>query len=86
MGRKFDRVKKNLGRKFDRVRKNVGRNFYRVKKSWVGDFIGLTNLGRKFGLAKFYFGLIRFVCDLLMITAKLNNNNTEFVWWVGGGF
>ena len=45
----------------------MGRKFYRVK-----------NLGLKFGLAKFYFGLIRFVCDLLLITAKLNNNNTEF--------
>ena len=41
-------------------------------------------MGRKFGLAKFYFGLIRFVCDLLLVTAKLNNNNTEFVWVVGG--
>ena len=59
----------------------MGRKFYRVKKIWVGNFIGLKNLGRKFGLAKFYFGLVRFVCDLLLITAKLNNNNTEFVWW-----
>ena len=40
-------------------------------------------MGRKFGLAKFYFGLIRSVCDLLLINAKLNNNNTEFLW-VGG--
>ena len=54
--------------------KKLGRRFYRVK----------INLGRKFGLAKFYFGLIRFVCDLLLDTAKLNNNNTEFVWWVVG--
>ena len=37
----------------------------------------------EFGLAKFYFGLIRFVCDLLLITAKLNNNNTELF---GGGW
>ena len=43
-------------------------------------------MGRKFGLAKFYFGLIRFVCDLLMVTAKLNNNNTEFVVGGGGGW
>ena len=41
---------------------------------------------KTFGLAKFYFGLVRFVCDLLLITAKLNNKNTEFLWWwvVGG--
>ena len=35
-------------------------------------------------MAEFYFGLIRFVCDLLLITAKLNNNNTEFVVVVVG--
>ena len=46
-----------------------------------GTFSCQKKLGRKFGLAKFYFGLIRFVCDLLLVTAKLNNNNTEFVWW-----
>ena len=42
------------------------------------------NFGRKFGLAKFCFGLIKFVCVMLLITAKLNNNNTEFLWVVGG--
>ena len=88
-------IKKNLGRKFVwskniwvgiffgkkkfESKKNVGqkkcRKFFWVKKK----------LGRKFGLAKFYFGLLRFVCDLLLITAKLNNNNTAFVWVVGGG-
>ena len=51
-------------------------------------FGGQQNLGRKFGLAKFYFGLRRFVCVMLLVTAKLNNNNTEFHWWwwwvVGG--
>ena len=37
-------------------------------------------------MAKFYFGLLRFVCVMLLVTAKLNNNNTEFHWWwVGGG-
>ena len=41
-------------------------------------------MGRKLGLATFYFGLIRFVCVYLLVTAKLNNNNTEF-HWVGGG-
>ena len=55
-------------------RKNWGRNFLWVNKNW----------GRKFGLAKFYFGLIRFVCVMLLVTAKLNYNNTEFLW-VGGG-
>ena len=40
-------------------------------------------MGRKFGLAKYYFGLLRFVCVMLLVTAKLNNNNTEFVWVVG---
>ena len=53
----------------------MGRKFYRVKKE----------LGLKFGLAKFYFGLIRFVCVMLLVTAKLNNNNTEFHWVCGGG-
>jgi len=48
-------------------------------------FLGQKILGRKFGLAKFYFGLLRFVCVMLLVTAKLNNNNTEFHWWVGGG-
>ena len=45
-------------------------------------FLGQKNLGRKFGLAKFYFGLIRFVCVVLLTTFELNNNNTEFHWWV----
>ena len=54
-------------------KKKLGRKFFGVKKK----------LGRKFGLAKFYFGLMRFVCVMLLVTAKLNNNNTEFV--VGGG-
>ena len=40
--------------------------------------LGKKNLGRKFVLAKFYFGLIRFDCVMLTITSKLNNNNTEF--------
>ena len=39
------------------------------------------DLGRKF-----YFGLIRFVCVVLLTTDDLNNNNTEFDlgggWWV----
>ena len=57
---------------------SLDRKFFWVKK----------NLGRKFGLAKFYFGLLRFVCVMLLVTAKLNNNNTEFHWWwvVGGGW
>ena len=42
-------------------------------------------MGRKFGLAKFHFGLIRFVCVMLLVAAKLNNNNTEFVVVVVGG-
>ena len=56
--------------------KKVGRKIFGVKNS----------LGRKFCLTKFYSGLIRFVFDLLLITAELNNNNTEFLWWwvVGG--
>ena len=32
-------------------------------------------------MGQILFGLIRFVCDLLLVTAKLNNNNTEFHWW-----
>ena len=55
-------VKKNVGQK------KFGRKFFWVKKK----------LGRKFALAKFYFGLVRFVCVMLLVTAKLNNNNTEF--------
>ena len=47
--------------------------------------MGKKKMGRIFGLAKFYVGLIRFVCVVLLINAKLNNNNTEFVWWVVGG-
>ena len=43
-------------------------------------------MGRKFVLAKFYFGLIRFVRVMLLVTAKLNNNNTEFLWWVVVGY
>ena len=36
-------------------------------------------------MAKFYFGLIRFVCVmLLLLPADLNNNNTEFD--LGGGW
>ena len=46
------------------------------------NILGLTD-NNKFVLTKFYFGLIRFVCVYLLVTAKLNNNNTEFVW-VGG--
>ena len=46
------------------------------KKFWAKKKVG--NLGRKFGLAKFYFGLLRFVCVMFLVTAKLNNNNTEF--------
>ena len=61
------------------VQKNLGRKF------WVGIFFGQKIVGRKFVLAKFYLVLMRFVCDLLLITAKLNNNNTEFVWVVVGG-
>ena len=34
-------------------------------------------------MAKFYFGLIRFVCVMLLLPADLNNNNTEFD--LGGG-
>ena len=45
-------------------------------------FFSSTNLDV---LAKLYFGLIRSVCVMLLVTDKLNNNNTEFVWWVGGG-
>ena len=42
-------------------------------------------MGWKFGLVKLYFGL-RFVCVMLLVTAKLNNNNTEFSGgWVGAG-
>ena len=52
-------------------------NFFGSKKIWVENFFG----SKKFGLAKFHFGLIGFVCVMLLITAKLNNNNTEFHWW-----
>ena len=55
----------------------MGQKFCRVKKKWVGNVIGLKEFG-----SEIWFGLIRFVCDLLLITAKLNNNNAEFVWWV----
>ena len=55
--------------------KDVGRKFFWVKRNW----------GRNFGLAKFYSGPLRFVCVMLLVTAKLNNNNTEFHWVCGGG-
>ena len=61
----------------------MGRKFFWVQKNlppkWIMPeiFLGQKNLGRKFGLAKLYFGLIRFVCVMLLVTAKLNNNNTE---------
>ena len=71
--------------------KEFGPKNFLAKNIWVGNlfgskkfgseiFLGQKNLGRKFGLAKFYFALIRFVCVMLLITAKLNNNNTEFLW------
>ena len=66
---------RRFGSKLFWGQKNVGRKFFCVKK----------DLGRKFGLAKFYFGLLRFVCVMLLVTAKLNNNNTEFHWVCGGG-
>ena len=51
------------------------------KKIWVK-----KKLGRKFGLAKFYFGLMRFILlfVMLLITTKLNNNNMSLCggWWV----
>ena len=59
---------KNLGRNFF-----LGRKLFWVKKIWVGFF-----LGQKSVLAKFYLGLIRFVCVILLLPADLNNNNTEF--------
>ena len=67
------------------------KNILWVKKIWLGNFFGSIKiwvgifLGRKFILAKIYFGLVRFVCVMLLITADLNNNNTEFVggWVVG---
>ena len=54
-----------------------------VKNNWVKKFgsnffLREQKLGRKFVLAKLYFGLIRFVCVMLLLTADLNNNNTEF--------
>ena len=44
----------------------MGQKFCRVKKKWVGNVIGLKEFG-----SEIWFGLIRFVCDLLLITAKL---------------
>ena len=81
-GQKFFWVQK-FGSEFFLGKKNWVENFIVLKKIWVGNCIGLKKLGRKFGLANFYFGLIRFVCVVLLVTAKLNNNNTEFD--VGGG-
>ena len=69
----------NLGRNFFGVNKNVGRKFFRVKKMSVGNSFGSTKFGSDICLAKLYFGLIRFVCVILLFTAELNNNNTEFV-------
>ena len=90
--------KKKLGRKFFWVgnlfgSKKFGSEMFWVKKIGSDIFLGQKNKGRnfvwvkqnlvrKFGLAKFNFALIRFVCVMLLITVKLNNNNTEFV--VGG--
>ena len=48
--------------------------FPTTKKLFKGEF-WVGNFG---WLKKFYFGLIRFVCVMLLTTAKLNNNNTEF--------
>ena len=69
------------------------------KKNLVGNFFGSKNFGRKFFwvnkkfgseicMAKFYFGLVRFVCDLLLITAKVEQQQHRVslggggVWWV----
>ena len=78
VGRKKHFVKKKLGLKFFWVKKNFVGTFFGSKKCWSEIFWGHKNLGRKFVLAKFHFGLIRFVCVVLLTTAKLNNNNTEF--------
>ena len=72
-GLEFFFGKKNLGRKLCWLKKKLGLNFFWVNKC-------PKCLGRIFCLAKFYFVLVRFVCVMLLITAKLNNNNTEFDW------
>ena len=60
------------------VKRNVGRIFFGSNKIGSEIFLGQKNVG-----FKFYFGLIRFVCVVLLTTAELNNNNTEFHWVVG---
>ena len=63
-----------VGSKKIRLEISLDRNLKNLGKQNVAQ----KNLGRIFGLAKFYFGLLRFVCVMLLVTAKLNNNNTEF--------
>ena len=70
--------KKNVGQNCFWVKKNVGRIFFGSNKIGSEIFLGHKNVG-----FKFYFGLIRFVCVVLLTTAELNNNNTEFHWVVG---
>ena len=95
LGQKFGLAKFLVGICF--ASKEFGPKNFLAKNIWVGNlfgskkcgseiFLGQKNLGRKFGLAKFYFALLRFVCVMLLITAKLNNNNTEFHWVVVGQY
>ena len=78
MGQIFVGLENNLGKK------NLGRTFFWVKKMFGPKkimseiYLGQKKLGRKFVLAYFYFGFIRFVCVKLLLLADLNNNNTEF--------
>ena len=98
LGQKFFWVKKNLSRKKFRVKilflseiflgqkKNLSKKFLGQKKCGSEIFLG-KKMGRKF------FGPNSILYDLSvlssssLLTADLNNNNTEFVWrgwwWVG---
>ena len=62
----------------------LGSEFVWPKNNWVRICLGKKNLGQKFGLAKFYFGLIRFVCDLLLDYCKVKQQQHR-VSVVGGG-
>ena len=63
------------------------------KKNLVGNFIGSKKIGSDFFWVKkrcwsdIFLGKKKIGSDLsvmLLVTGKLNNNNTEFLWWVGG--
>ena len=76
---------KKLGSEFLLTQNNLGQNFFLPKTIWV-NFFCLTKkkLGWKFMVL---YDLSVLCCCFVrsLLTADLNNNNTEFVWVGWGG-